>query len=254
MAGLGGPWPSLSAFKCRVWPVISGQLFRWSRRCRPPCACSLSSIGLFADCRRRRRRTASCRARRSSSSCPTRRSCSAPRRRSSTSMPPRSCRTSIRSSTIRSSAASSATRAARPPEQRAALARLRRHRRSVRAHRHQQPRHRRRRPRSRWRLPTSASSTPRSCCSDEPHRPRRAAGSRTSSENLPALDFANSDELAGRRPGAGDRQSVRRRPDRDQRHRLGARAHRGRQSPTTSSSSRPMRRSIPATPAARWST
>ena len=58
----------------------------------------------------------------------------------------------------------------------------------------------------------------------------------------------------GRRPGAGDRRSVRRRPDRDQRHRLGVRAHSG----------RPERRPVlhpdrcgdqsRATPAARWST
>ena len=49
-----------------------------------------------------------------------------------------------------------------------------------------------------------------------------------SGERFPALEFGNSDELAGRRPGARHRQSVRRRPDRDARHRLGAGAHPGR--------------------------
>ena len=55
----------------------------------------------------------------------------------------------------------------------------------------------------------------------------------------------------GRRPGACHRRPVRRRPDRDQRHRLGAGAHRRSASPTTSSSSRPTPPSIRATPAAR---
>ena len=44
-------------------------------------------------------------------------------------------------------------------------------------------------------------------------------------ERFPVLDFANSDALASRRRGARHRQSVRRRPDRDPRHRLGAGAH-----------------------------
>ena len=47
-------------------------------------------------------------------------------------------------------------------------------------------------------------------------------------EKFATLDFANSDELAGRRRRARDRQSLRRRPDRDARHRLGAGAHAGR--------------------------
>ncbi len=47
---------------------------------------------------------------------------------------------------------------------------------------------------------------------------------------------------------------LRRRPDGDERHRLGARAHPRSESPITSSSSRPMPRSIPAIPAALSST
>ena len=47
-------------------------------------------------------------------------------------------------------------------------------------------------------------------------------------ERFPALEFSDSDALAGRRRRARDRQSVRRRPDRDPRHRLGAGAHAGR--------------------------
>ena len=56
----------------------------------------------------------------------------------------------------------------------------------------------------------------------------RCCASRTRTSAFPSLDFGNSDELRGRRRGAGDRQSVRRRPDRDARHRLGAGAHAGR--------------------------
>ena len=55
----------------------------------------------------------------------------------------------------------------------------------------------------------------------------------------------------GRRPGARHRQSVRRRPDDDQRHRLGAGALAMSAFPISASSSRPTRRSIPAIPAAR---
>ena len=47
-------------------------------------------------------------------------------------------------------------------------------------------------------------------------------------ERFPVIDFGNSDDAAGRRRGAGGRQSVRRRPDRDPRHRLGGGAHPGR--------------------------
>ncbi len=47
-------------------------------------------------------------------------------------------------------------------------------------------------------------------------------------EKFTTLDFANSDELHGRRRRARDRQSLRRRPDRDARHHLGAGAHAGR--------------------------
>ncbi len=41
--------------------------------------------------------------------------------------------------------------------------------------------------------------------------------------NLPTLTFADSDQGRGRRPGAGHRRPLRRRPDRHQRHRLGLR-------------------------------
>ena len=61
-------------------------------------------------------------------------------------------------------------------------------------------------------------------------------------------------EAEGRRVGAGDRQSVPAQPDGDARHRLGARPHATSASRPTRTSSRPTRRSIPATPAARWST
>ena len=57
----------------------------------------------------------------------------------------------------------------------------------------------------------------------------------------------------GRRFRHRDRRSVRRRPDGDAGHRLGAGAHRRSASTTTASSSRPTRRSIRAIRAARWS-
>ena len=44
---------------------------------------------------------------------------------------------------------------------------------------------------------------------------------------FPHLEFEDSDAVEVGDHGAGDRQSVRRRPDRDQRHHLGAGAHRG---------------------------
>ena len=158
--------------------------------------------------------------------CPMRRWCSAPRRRSSTSMPPRWCRTAIRCSTIRSSAASSACRAM-PPRAGAALARLRRDRRRRPASSSPTITSSRARPGEGLARPTSASSRPRSC--SRMRAPiSRCCGSRTRSEKFPALDFAQFRRAAGRRPGAGDRQSVRRRTDRDARHRFGAGAHAGR--------------------------
>ena len=71
---------------------------------------------------------------------------------------------------------------------------------------------------------------------------------------LPVPRVRGQRHARGRRPGARHRQSVRRRPDGDQRHRLGAGAHRDRRSPTRRCSSRPTPPSIPATRAARWST
>ena len=47
----------------------------------------------------------------------------------------------------------------------------------------------------------------------------------TKGERLPVVPFADSDRGAGGRPGAGDRRSLRRRPDRDHGHRLGAGPH-----------------------------
>ena len=81
--------------------------------------------------------------------------------------------------------------------------------------------------RSRSRSPTSANSRPRSC-SRTPAPILPSCGSRHGRERFPALELGNSDAASGRRPGAGDRQSVRRRPDRDPRHRLGGGAHAGR--------------------------
>jgi hypothetical protein len=72
-------------------------------------------------------------------------------------------------------------------------------------------------------------------------------------EKFPTLDFANSDERWWA-TGARHRQSVRRRPDRDPRHHLGAGAHAGWHHRLSSSSFRPTPRSIPATRAVRWST
>ena len=82
----------------------------------------------------------------------------------------------------------------------------------------------------------------------------RCCGIKDGTRRFPAIEFARFRRAAGRRRGAGDRQSVRRRADRDPWHRLGAGAHRRSASPTISSSSRPMRRSIRAIRAARWST
>ena len=84
------------------------------------------------------------------------------------------------------------------------------------------------------------------------HRPGRAAD-RSRSRIAAGLESARLRRPGGRRPGAGHRQSLRRRPDGDQRHRLGLGAHHRSASPTSASSSRPTRRSIPAIPAARWS-
>ena len=69
-------------------------------------------------------------------------------------------------------------------------------------------------------------------------------------ERLPAIAIDDRRRRPGRRPGAGHRRSVRRRPDGDQRHRLGPGPLRHRRQRRSLRSSRPTRRSIPATPAA----
>ena len=67
-------------------------------------------------------------------------------------------------------------------------------------------------------------------------------------------DLCRQRRRAGRRPGAGDRQSVRHRPDRHQRHRQRHRPVGRPRDSTTRTSSRPMRPSTRATRAARSST
>ena len=74
----------------------------------------------------------------------------------------------------------------------------------------------------------------------------------TKGEQLPTVDFGDSDQLAGGRSGARHRRSVRRRPDRDDGHRLGTGAHAESAPATISSSSRRTPPSIPAIRAARW--
>ena len=64
-------------------------------------------------------------------------------------------------------------------------------------------------------------------------------------------DVGRLEPAAGRRVGARDRQPVSVEPDRDRRHRQRHRAEQPRSSRNTRTSSRPMRRSTPATPAAR---
>ena len=73
-------------------------------------------------------------------------------------------------------------------------------------------------------------------------------------EKFPTLDFANSDELHGRRRRAGDRQSLRGRADRDPRHHFGAGAHPGRHHRLPVLHSNRCGDQSRAIPAARWST
>ena len=193
------------------------------------------------------------RSRASRSRCPSRRWRRRPRRRWSTSTRSAASRAAaIRCSTIRSSAASSATAARRAARAGAALARLGRHRRSARAGRHQPPRHRGR-GRGQGRAGRQARVRGRDRAARSAHRSRGAAAQGAAAPF--AGDRARRFRRAGgRRPRAGHRQSVRRRPDGDAGHRLGAGPHARWASATTSSSSRPTRPSIPAIPAARWST
>ena len=83
-------------------------------------------------------------------------------------------------------------------------------------------------------------------------RPRPAAHRRQRRE-VPLPRDARFQFDRGRRHRAGDRQSVRPQPDRDQRHHLGAGALAPAASTIRASSSRPTPPSIPATPAAPWS-
>ena len=57
-------------------------------------------------------------------------------------------------------------------------------------------------------------------------RPTSPCSRSTPGRRVPVIELRRLRRARGRRPGAGDRRSVRRRPDGDQRHRLGARAHR----------------------------
>ena len=81
--------------------------------------------------------------------------------------------------------------------------------------------------RSRWRSATGASSTARWCsATSAPTLPSSA--SRVAGAELPYRRIQRFRPARGRRPGARHRRSLRRRPDRDQRHRLGAGANPGR--------------------------
>ena len=104
----------------------------------------------------------------------------------------------------------------------AELARLRRHRPPRRPHRHQRPRHRgragnhggaRRPARVRGDRDLTTSAPTSRCCASI--RAAQAADPRVRDDS----------DTRGRRSRARHRQPVRRRPDGDQRHRLGARAH-----------------------------
>ena len=109
----------------------------------------------------------------------------------------------------------------------AAVARLRRHRRSVRPDRHQQSRHRRRRPGQD--LARRQARVRGRCRAQGPARRSRGAARQGRQQGaLPGDRLRQFRRVAGRRRGAGGRQSVRRRPDRDPRHRLGGGAHAGR--------------------------
>ena len=83
-------------------------------------------------------------------------------------------------------------------------------------------------------------------------RPRAAEDRR--STTLPVIPFGDIDAAVGRRPGAGDRQPVRRRRDGHLGHRQRARPQPAGPSTPSRTSSRPTPPSTPATRAARWST
>ena len=91
-------------------------------------------------------------------------------------------------------------------------------------------------------------------CAGRADRSRRAEDREAAAQALSVPAVRRLRQARGRRHRARHRQSVRRRPDGDERHHLGAGAHRDRRSPTRRSSSRPTPPSIRATRAARWST
>ena len=96
----------------------------------------------------------------------------------------------------------------------AALARLRRHRRSgglIVTNYHVIAR---RRARSRWRCPTSANSMPTSCSRDQ-RTDLAVLRIKGAHERFPDARIRRFRQARGRRHGAGDRRSVRRRPDGD---------------------------------------
>ena len=105
----------------------------------------------------------------------------------------------------------------------AALARLGRHRRRRGPRGHQQPRHRGGRP-GQGLARRQARVRGRDRAQGSALGPRGAAH-QGAERALPGARIRRFRCAAGRRPGARHRQSVRRRPDRDPRHRLGGRAH-----------------------------
>ena len=137
--------------------------------------------------------------------------------------------------------------------------RLRRHRQQRRLHPHKQPRrHRRSTPsddratrRDGRARATSARCAPRSSASiRRPTSPLL----KIDAQNLPTMPWGDSSKLKVAEWVLGDRQPVSAEPDRHARHRVGRRAGRTSASRRTRISFRPTPRSIPATPAARWST
>ena len=95
-----------------------------------------------------------------------------------------------------------------------------------RPRRHQQPRHRGRRPGEDL-ARRQARVRGRDRAEGQPHRPRGAAPQGRQGK-IPHARLRQFRRAPGRRHRARDRQSLRRRPDRDPRHHLGAGAHAGR--------------------------